>query len=602
MDFCVLRQKFSEEDTKEITSILIQDDRNKTLVHLGIPSEHDDIDHWKDRLKYLYQQDYEQLDELLKAIPSLLQTRISGDAFSTCQNVLYAVLSLLESDLGNTLSQQYVDLYRQLESSLFHFQVEPQLRNNHYIAGFFCMQEKIWEIPIPRDKFDGFLVEVSLANLAASYQKAPQQVHDLIENHIHFQATLSLQAIGPNPDSMTIKVFVGLSKALTQLIKPENAVLGLYISLIPDICSFIVINELEDVEAQKLYLEKILNSRENEQKKLERLNKIVDDIRERQQRQRANLPDADRQKQDDDKQLMQVIGLISDHYLRLYDFDQSAHFWEKIKSKDLLLKFFLTFHRHPLRYLLLQFLLLCALTLSFVTYYLWNEPAHLPLLFNRSVTNLFGTLISSFQQIPNFVDKLQWYRVIEYFPLLLILLWYVPLLLLPIAIYREFKMKSKKWLYSQLLLPRLLGAAVVGLLPLLLNDLSWQVGIQINPISYILLASLTYVGSFVYAFIEVYNTVKFVPGRSVAYALGASWRIFLIAFSETLFIVTITSTLLLPMVSQHLAGDVFGIYNSIFGLSFGFSIFQILLWTGIALFIGSFVQLLWQERQITDPI
>jgi len=164
----------------------------------------------------------------------------------------------------------------------------------------------------------------------------------------------------------------------------------------------------------------------------------------------------------------------------------------------------------------------------------------------------------------------------------------------------------KRWLYSELVLPRLLGAAIVGLLPLLLNDQSWSIGVLSSVFNWGLIALFTYIGSFIYIFIEVHNIKKFIKGHSIVQVLKESGRIFLIALTETLFIVTVASSLIFPAVISNIGGNItnyrFGIYASTPLLSFGFFPSLIILWTGIALFIGSFVQLLWQDQRITASI
>jgi hypothetical protein len=156
------------------------------------------------------------------------------------------------------------------------------------------------------------------------------------------------------------------------------------------------------------------------------------------------------------------------------------------------------------------------------------------------------------------------------------------------------------------LLPRILGAAIVGLLPLLLNDQSWNIGVLSNFLNWVLLALLSYIFSFIYIFIEVYNIKKFIKGYSITQVLKESRRIYLIALSETLFFVTIASTLIFPAVIPNIGSEIinyrFGIYASTSLLSFGFFPSLIILWTGFALFIGSFVQLIWQDQRITESI
>src|SRR5207245_943126 len=139
-----------------------------------------------------------------------------------------------------------------------------------------------------------------------------------------------------------------------------------------------------------------------------------------------------------------------------------------------------------------------------------------------------------------------------------------------------------------------------------LNDQSWSIGVLSSVFNWGLMALLTYIGSFIYIFIEVHNIKKFIKGHSIAQVLKESGRIFLIALAETLFIVTVASSLIFPAVISSIGNVIlnyrFGIYASTSLLSFGFFPSLIILWTGIALFIGSFVQLLWQDQRITESI
>jgi hypothetical protein len=579
MEFIVQKGQ-SESDP---INIIIQDDDDSTVFfYKELPVAEDNIDGWRSRLSYLQATNPEALDALLGAIPQLLERRISVGARQTYLNVLHAIFRLLEEETPTEADapQHEAQLYRQLEQSLFRFQCRRQLK--YYVTTFSLPKGEAHTIRISCDNFDRSPVEVSQARLADACQRNLQQICYLIENHIHFQTGLA------QADSTTIKMFTCLSKALVNLIKQESSSLGTYISVIPSICTFIVKNELEHIEEQKVYLEPILNSRDGEEKKLKRLYDIIKDIEgdihREQQQQATNHPDSDQGRRDGNRRLTQVIGLISDHYLKRYDLDHSADFWSKAKSKDLALLFFLTLHRRP--YIPLFFQLLPLIVLFFFAYQHWNTSAPPPTIPPPPITlNLFDPQS------------------------LAILACYIPFLFLLIATL--IQIARKRWLYSQLLLPRLLGAAIVGMIPLLLNDQSWQIGIQSSPVNWLLLASLTYTASFVYMFIEVYNTVKFVQGRSVADALKASGKIFLIAFSETLFIVTITSTLIFPEVVPSLSAAKFGIYATLYAsvtglpeirLTFGFFPALIVLWTGIALFIGSFVQLLWQDKRITDSI
>src|SRR2546421_2374955 len=177
---------------------------------------------------------------------------------------------------------------------------------------------------------------------------------------------------------------------------------------------------------------------------------------------------------------MHGISLISGHYLRIYDLGSSANFWRKAKSKDPLLWFFLALHRWPFLYLFFQIVLL--IFPSVYAYQHWLTGQKCPLILGSVIEKCPSALDSS---SPEFI---------------VMLTWYILLLLLLFFIFTQIM--RRRWLYSQLLLPRLLGAAIVGLLPLLLNDQTWYIGILSSVFNWGFLALLTYFGSFIYVFIE----------------------------------------------------------------------------------------------------
>lgn len=565
----------------DITYVTVQDG-DDTLLNLGLPGKEDSIQGWQARLVYLQGEKLEDLESLLGAVPQLLTIRVSEDAYPTYRNVLHAVFRFLEPHVSQNASMDewafYISLYEQLERFLFDFRAERRLER--YAVAFFEAGKEEWRCPIPCDKFDEAPVQVCHAALAASHQKKPYKVRKFVENYRHFQAGVT------EADPITIKVFASLSKALVDLIRRQIADLGMYVSAIPEICAFIVKNELEDVEEQKIYLGLILNSQGDEKKKSQRLDEIVQDIkqdiRRRQEGQSANPSRLDQRREHSGERLMQVISLISEHYLNRYDLDRSIGFWEKANSKDPVLRLFLVLHRRPC-YLLLAQLLFLGVP-SFFAYRHWSTAALSPLT----------------------LDLLDLRSIV-------ILIWYAVLLILLFAILVQ--VLRRRWLYSQLLLPRLLGASVVGLAVLLLDDLPWKIGVRCSLVGWLLVALFTYLGSFLYVFIEIYNTTKFVRGRSIQDALKSSIKIYLIALSETLLIVTVASSLVFPVVnlgSSLRTGDSLGICVNwcatlIPGLmcdllSFSFYPALVSLWTGVALFIGSFVQLMWQEKQITAPV
>ncbi len=580
--------KFLVSFSSTTVSIIIQDGA-ETIFHIELHGGQNTIAGWYNRFTYLSKTQPRQLNELLSAIPRLLEIQVDEDAHPTYLHMLEALFewtgkekqeleehSSTENDIPNLNS-----LHQQLKHALFNFEVITSLNNEYYEAIFPYPGQEKFPVHISRGLFDKSPVQASQVMLKMAHESNPKYIEYFIQNYLHIQEYVI------SADPITINVFTGLSKALVKLIKQESANLGIYISHVPDICTFIVKNELDN-EEQKEYLEPILRSIESVGQKLERLNGIITDVKnEISLRWLPHQANARQFKEVGYSRLIHLISLISADYLRLYDLDSSAKLWRNAKSRDPVLWFFLILHRWPFIYL---FFLIVLLSLpSLYAYQHWQTGLDCPL--------LLGSPDKVIQQAcPPAVDASS--------PEFIVMLtWYIPFLLFLIFIF--IQILRKRWLYSQLLLPRLLGAAIVGLLSLLLNDQTWNIGIGSSLFNWCFLAIFTYVGSFIYVFIEVHEIKKFVKGHSIAQVLKESGRIFLIALSETLVIVTVGSTLIFPAVVSNI-GDIksysFGIYASTALLSFGFFPSLIILWTGIALFIGSFVQLLWQDRRITESI
>jgi hypothetical protein len=579
--------KFSASHSNTTLSIIIQDGV-KTIFHIELPGEQDNIGGWYIRFTYLRKTQPQELNELLGAIPQLLEIQVDEDTHPTYLNVLYALFKWTENEkhevqehglTENEIPNLY-GLHQQLKHALFIFEVITSPNNGYYEAIFPHPGQEKLRVRIPSDNFDKSPVQTSQVMLKKALRSDPTYIEYFIHNYSHIQEYVM------SADPTTFDVFSGLSKALVKLIRQENANLGIYISLVPDICTYIVKKEL-DSEEQKEYLEPILSSFETVEQKLERLNGIITDVKNEISLTRPDQANVRQFKEDDYGRLMHVISLISGHYLRIYDLDSSANFWLKAKSRDPLLWFFLVLHRRP--YLFLFFQIVLLIFPSIYAYQHWLTGQMCPLILGSPGPVIGKCLPSLDSSSPEFIAMLTWYML---------------LLLLLLFIFTQIM--RRRWLYSQLLLPRLLGAAIVGLLPLLLNDQSWYIGIQSSAFNWGFLALLTYFGSFIYVFIEVHNIKKFIKGHSIVQVLKEARRIFFIALSETLFIVTVTSSLIFPAVISKGGIDItsyrFGIYASTSVLSFGFFPSLIILWTGIALFIGSFVQLLWQDQRITESI
>lgn len=572
-----------ENSSSTTLSIMIQDGA-ETIFHMELPGEQNNLAGWYIRFTYLHKAQPQVLNDLLGGIPRLLEIQVDEDAYRTYLNMLGALFEWTEKDGLQEQSSvendkpNLWDLHQHLKHALFNFEVTTSPNNEYYEVVFPHPGRAKFNVYIYSGKFDKSPVQTSQVILKKAHDSEPECIEYFIDNYSRIQQYVI------SADPTTFTVFTGLSKALVRIIKQENANLGIYISLVPDICTFIVKNEL-DSEEQKEYLEPILNSFESIELKLERLNGIITDVKNE-----ISL-NVRQFKEDGYSRLMHVISIISHHYLKLYDLDSSANFWRKAKSKDPVLWLFLALHRRPFIYLIFEILLL--IPPSFVASQHWLTGQACPVILGSR---------GLFEKCPPALDPFRPESIV-------VMAWYILLLLLLFVIFFVIftQIVRKRWLYSQLLLPRLLGATIVGLLPLLLNDQSWNIGVLSSVFNWGLLVLFTYIGSFIYVFIEVHNIKKFVKGHSITQALKEAGRIFLIALSETLLFVTVASSLIFPAVISNLnIADIknytFGIYASTSLLSFGFFPSLIVLWTGIALFIGSFVQLLWQDQRITESI
>jgi hypothetical protein len=101
---------------------------------------------------------------------------------------------------------------------------------------------------------------------------------------------------------------------------------------------------------------------------------------------------------------------------------------------------------------------------------------------------------------------------------------------------------------------------------------------------------------------------------TLAYAANVALRVFSIGIVQSFLVTLFVSGLLLPVV---FAGEMPPAASPWENSSLGWIAFNqgtdtevifvfvpalVLLWTGMALFIGAFVQLLWQERRMTSPV
>jgi hypothetical protein len=78
----------------------------------------------------------------------------------------------------------------------------------------------------------------------------------------------------------------------------------------------------------------------------------------------------------------------------------------------------------------------------------------------------------------------------------------------------------------------------------------------------------------------------------------------LIGLNEAIIAVFVASTLFYPALYPHLPQGAGLVVNTNVGGSLSITYFPglIALWSGLSLFVGAFVQLMWQEKRITAPV
>jgi hypothetical protein len=504
-----------------------------------------------------YEEKPDEVEHLVcSSLDLVIKPNVESGAEESYDSFVRGMLRFLERDEGSTLREQWQSDYwllKRYPSTSLSFWFCP--RRRYFL--FYTAEKQLLPSanPATNDDDDEKVYRSSLT-LAYRGEDTRGNVFELIERYTDFQNSI------PAGDTVSLRSFVNFSRGLVQFLNDERAGLGIYTTRIPQVCSFIVKNEEEDFERQKLYLGLILSTPLSEDEKVCILNEVVDDI-ERDHGAGSYI-------------MYQVVSLISEHYLSIYDLDSSARFWKRTGGGDLFLRFFVSLHENASRYLAGVGILMGLLSLV--------------------------AALNVFQCVPVWLDELRLPTMNLAIWVLIFLHGLAGVIVAGVAI----KAYTQSLLYSQLFLPRLLGASVVGLTPLLLDDLPWKIGLLSDPVNWGLVCLYVYLSSLIYIFIEVYNTVKFVRGRTIKHAWSATWKIFSVALVETLFIVVVASSLFFPVV--NLMGNKWGINWGIklwpawHGFSFGFFPALIILWTGIALFVGSFVQLLWQERRITSSV
>jgi hypothetical protein len=492
--------------------------------------------------------------------------------------IIHALLAFLEDSASDPLTGR--DAAKQLVVRLlneeFNFRALYEQEKNAYRYGLIVHNIRLEGRPkllIEEAGLSCIPPEWWIHSILTLHKQNSDGVRELLTNHDFLYENVKRQARqseDPKTIKFTLNSLASFYRALIQLLDQDND-FAPFKKVIPDLCAFIVKNEHENFEEQKYYLERLLNNNEAPATKFKRLERLVremgDDVRQ--------------DKATNGSHLMKIIGPISDYYLKQYDLDRAAGFWDFVEKKDWLLSFILSFYRSPLRYVLYAILFMVLIGAS--------------------------KLINDFS-VTGIVHKISSWLAAG-------LLGLVPALVLAALILLLGRFLKRSGLdYIELFMPRLLGAVIVGLSILLLEDITWKIGLQIDWRTLIVVCIAIYELSFIYIFIDVHKTLRLLPlppeqknRKPIGRSIKASVRVFLIGCCGAFLAVLFSSGLLYqaalssdPKFFDLIAGR---LILKVEGANvFGFFPKLVILWTGLTLFIGAFVQLIWQDRRITSPL
>lgn len=288
-----------------------------------------------------------------------------------------------------------------------------------------------------------------------------------------------------------------------------------------------------------------------------------------------------------------LASLMAQHYLDQYLLDDAVAIWERVLrvKQDSLLKRLLDVYRRPRRYVIL---IVALLILSFV---------HL--------------LVAG-----------QGWRILAQLPAAVLLLTAAFVTVYALTTITKRLVTGQGFSYLELLLPRLLGSIVVGLSILALESTVWQATLTMPWFNWALITLASFGGALVYFFLDVHKSTRLLPvdtGRQessaptrdarnpMARSVQTTFKVFAIGVLEALGLTTLISSLLplhtigaeTPLLSLSWLkvlqiGDL--MIFEVTGeqcLVLMYSPRLIVLWAGLALLIGAFAQLLWQDRRIT---
>ncbi len=360
----------------------------------------------------------------------------------------------------------------------------------------------------------------------------PQSAIDVFQGALHNYDLLTeivLQRANASEaaeKSFIVNSFANFSKAMIAFLDesidfimvPKPPELLVLKKKIPELCAFIVSNQYDDFENQKMYLERILKSDQKADDKAEQLGCVIRDVQESIVQETHETDSRTKH-----VRLKLIIGTVSEYYIGQYDLNRAVEFWSMLNEKDWILRRILSFYRAPLRYLSAISVFILATSLAVFSNRFITSPCQ------RSVLALSSIGLVSLVALAPAVFAVA----------------FTIRKLAKIGSGLDYGLD-----YLDLLLPRFLGAIIVGLSVLLLQDISWRIGLQMQWLNVIIVCSLVYSLSFIYIFIDVHKTLRSLAAEStqkpklISRSIGTSFQIFVIGLVGSFFAVLLTTLLL----------------------------------------------------------
>ena len=172
------------------------------------------------------------------------------------------------------------------------------------------------------------------------------------------------------------------------------------------------------------------------------------------------------------------------------------------------------------------------------------------------------------------------------------------------------------------MIPRLLGGIIVGYLPLLMTGEMWQFCMNITWLEFLQIIIASLLACWIYLYVEVNNAIR---DKDEAFKRANS--VLLLGCIESLIVGLVFCSLFGPILIEkavfpkqsidltqksfllHLPKEIhapilFGLLNALGVKDSVHFVYPpvILLYFPLALFIGIFVQILWEDKPITEPL